>query len=247
MKSIRFCGIGLLLLCGASMAFAQKYSTKSWDQNDGYVNLLVGGNLGGPVAGGSVTATGGGSSTSFSLSGLTAKKGLVGGIEAGWYQSTFGVEIEDMLVKDGLASGNVTLSSSLLGGSASGTLDSFNATQNFLLANGLLRFFKQDSPWGLWYPYIGAGGGFVSGSVRDATTGTSGYSLQSSPAGDIKFGVAGTWDNGFGLSAEYQILISGYNMVLPPATSNGLSLSGTLSGTAINSVLNAGISYHFHL
>ena len=247
MKRTRVYGAWLLLLCGASMAFAQKYSTKSWDQNDGYVNLLVGGNLVGPVSNGPVAATAAGSSTSISISGMTSKKGLAGGIEAGWYRSIFGVEIEDVLVKAGLASRSYTLSSSLVGGSVSGTLDSFNTTQNFLLVNGLLRFYRQDRSWGLCYPYVGVGIGHVSGSFSDATTGTSGYSLQSSPAADIKFGVAGTWDNGFGISVEYQTLVSSYNTVLPPSTSNGLSISGTLSGTATNSVLNAGISYHFHL
>ena len=247
MKSARVCGAWLLLLCGATLASAQKFSTEPFEQNDGYVNLLAGGNLGGAIAGGSLTATGGGSSASVSVSGLTERKGFAGGVEAGWYKSIFGVEIEDMLARDGLASSNVTFSGSSIGGSVSSTFDQFNATQNYLLANGLLRFYRQDTSWGLWYPYTGAGLGFVSGSVSNATTGASGYSLQTNPAGDIKFGVAGTWDNGFGLSAEYQILISGFSVVPPPTTYSGATTTSTLSGTAINSVLNVGLSYHFHL
>ena len=247
MKSARVYGAWLLLLCGATIASAQKFSTEPFEQNDGYVNLLIGGNIGGTVASGSLTATSGGSSSSVSVSGLTTATGFAGGLEAGWYKSIFGAEIEDLLAKDGLASSNVTFSGSSIGGSASGTFDQFNATQNYLLANGLLRFYRQDTSWGLWYPYTGAGLGFVSGSVSNATTGATGYSLQSRPAGDIKFGVAGTWDNGFGLSAEYQILISGYSMVLPPSTFSGVPSTATLSGTAINSVLNVGLSYHFHL
>ncbi len=247
MKRTRVYGAWLLLLCGSTIVSAQRFSNEPFEQNDGYVNLLVGGNLGGAVAGGSLTATSNGSSSSASVSGLTTAAGFVGGLEAGWYKSIFGVEVEDLLARDGLASSQVTLSGSSLGGSAIGTLDQFNATQNYLFANGLLRFYRQDTSWGLWYPYTGAGLGFVSGSVSNATTGASGYSLQSRPAGDIQFGAAGTWNNGFGLSAEYQILISGYSMVLPPSTFSGMPTTATLSGTAVNSVLNVGISYHFHL
>ncbi len=243
-----FCGILLLLVCGTTIASAQRYTANTFDTGDGYVNLLVGGNLGGPVAGGTLTVAGGGNSASVSMSGLKAAKGFAGGLEAGWYKSIFGVEIEDLLVKDGLASSNVTLSGSALGGgSATGLSDKFNATQNFLFANGLARFCRKETTWGLWYPYVGVGPGFVSGSVKNDTTGTSGYSLKTRPAGDMKVGIASTWDNGVGLSAEYQILISGYNMTEPPITSYGVTYTGSLSGTAINSVLNVGVSYHFHL
>ena len=247
MKRARICGAWLLMLCGATIASAQKFSTEPFEQNDGYVNLLAGDNLGGVVAGDSLTATGSGSSSSISVSGLATAAGFAGGVEAGWYKSIFGAEIEDLLARDGLAPSNVTFSGNSIGGSVSGTFDQFKATQNFLLFNGLLRFFRQDTSWGLWYPYTGAGLGFVSGSASNATTGASGYSLQTSHAGDIQFGVAGTWDNGFGLSVEYQTLISGYYMVLPPTTYSGATSTATLSGTAINSVLNLGLSYHFHL
>ncbi len=247
MKSARICGAWLLLLCGTTIATAQKFSADPFENNDGYVNLLAGGNLGGGVAGGSLTATGSSSSSSISVSGLTTAAGFAGGVEAGWYKSIFGAEIEDLLARDGLASSQVVFSGSSIGGSVSGTFDQFKATQNFLLFNGLLRYYRQATSWGLWYPYTGAGLGFVSGSVSNATTGATGYSLQTSPAGDIKFGVTGTWDNGFGLSAEYQLLISGYSMVLPPTTYSGATSTATLSGTAINSVLNVGLSYHFHL
>ncbi len=150
---------------GVMAASAQRASLSSLENNDGYVSLVLGGNLGGTISGGTLTASAGGTSASLSASGLTPSKGIAGGAEAGWYMEHFGVEVEDIVANGGLESSNVTFSGSALGGSSlSGTLNSFNATQNYALVNGLLRFPKETT-WGMWYPYLGAGAGFVAGSI----------------------------------------------------------------------------------
>ena len=234
-----------LVLCVTTFASAQGTWTESADNNDSYIGLLFGGNLGGSISGGSIQATQGGTTSSASISGLTPAKGFAAGGEAGWYKdsgNSAGIGVEDLVVTGGLASSNISLAGTTFG------LDKFNATQNFLLVNGLLRFLAQKPRWGIWYPCIGAGFGFVSGSISNATTNASGYSLNSKPAGDFRIGVAATRDSGLGFSAEYQVLISGFSMILPTTTSSyAPPISGSLSGTAINSVLDVGLSYHFHL
>ncbi|HUZ04332.1 MAG TPA: hypothetical protein VMU62_03155, partial [Acidobacteriaceae bacterium] len=191
MKTIYSCVLLVaVIFVGARAASAQRNSLSNFENNDGYVNLVFGGNLGGTIGAGTLTASAGGSSISLSASGLTPSKGVAGGAEAGWYARRFGVELEDIVAKGGLEASNVTFSSSALGGgSETGTLDQFNATQNYAFVNGLLRF-PHETTWGVWYPYLGAGFGFVAGSISNATTGQSGFTLNSKPAGELKFGTS---------------------------------------------------------
>ncbi len=248
MKTVYSCVLLMAVtFVGAKAASAQRASLSNFENNDGYVSLLFGGNLGGGIGGGTLTASSGGTSASLSVSGLTQSKGVAGGAEAGWYAGRFGVELEDIVAKGGLAPSNVTLSGSALGGgSLIGTLDQFNATQNYAFVNGLLRFPKETT-WGIWYPYMGAGFGFVAGSISNATTGQSGFTLNSRPAGELKFGTSLVRNNGLGVSAEYQLVISGFSMGEPAVSTGGVPVTSTLSGTAVNSILNVGVSYNFHL
>ncbi len=224
-----------IIFVGAISVFAQKKSSTPLMDHRAYVGAFIGDNTGGTQTNNTATVSGAGSA---SLSNLTETNGLAGGAELGYYSHHFGAELDDVAMGWTIPTQYVTATV----GNTSGPLNigKLTGTRNVFLLNGLGRIPISTS-WGMWYPYLGIGPGFVAGTAQKSGS-TETWTMNPSWAFDFKIGAAFVWQNGFGLFIESQGIGTGTNL-----SGTSPTQSGTLKGISVNGVANVGVSYNFKL
>lgn len=224
-----------IIFVGAISVFAQKKSSTPLMDHRAYVGAFIGGNANGTQRNNTETVSGAGSA---SISTLTETGGLAGGAELGYYSHYFGAELDDVAMGWTIPTQYVTATV----GNTSSPQDfgKLTGTRNVFLINGLGRIPISTS-WGMWYPYLGIGPGFVAGTAQKPGS-TETWTMNPSWAFDFKIGAAFVWQNGFGLFIEDQGIGTGINL-----SGTSPTQSGTLKGTSVNGVLDVGVSYNFKL
>lgn len=231
-----FIAFGIIFV-GAISVFAQKKSSTPLMDHRAYVGAFIGGNTSGTQRNTTDAVSGAGS---VSLATLTETGGLAGGAELGYYSHHFGAELDDVAMGWTIPTQYVTATI----GNTSGSMNfqKLTGTRNVFLLNGLGRIPISTS-WGMWYPYLGIGPGFIAGTAQEPGSTTT-LTMNPSWAFDFKIGAAFVWQNGFGLFIESQGIGAGINL---SATSPTTAASATMTGTSINNVADVGVNYTFKL